>query len=602
MNLLPFGKLPAHKPRKFVPPTIDLGDWPQIAPLFDQLEQRAVQCKSAAELERWLLDWSELTAALDEESSLRYIAMTCHTDNPDAEKAYLHFVENVEPQTKPRQFALEKIYVAHPSRGELLQTADASSSRPSPPPGEKVAEGRLRGQVGRRYEVFDRDVKNHVELFRPENVPLETEDARLSQQYQKLSGSLTVKFRGEEKTLVQMARYLEEPDRPLRQEAWEIVVNRRLQEADKFDGLLDAQIKLRQQIAHNAGFGNYRDYIFRRLGRFDYTPEDCEQFHDAVEKEFMPVVRELQAQRRAQLKLEKLRPWDLSVDPMNRPPLKPFADIGQMVSRTQTIFNRLDHELADGFRQMQDLRLLDLDNRKGKAPGGYQDTLNEARLPFIFMNAVGLQRDVETILHEAGHAFHALATRDEDLRAYRHAPIEFCEVASMSMELLGNEFIEEFYSAGDANRARRVHLEGIAAVFPWIATVDAFQHWIYTHPNHTRGERAAAWLALMDRFGGDVDWTGFETARANLWHRQLHIFLNPFYYIEYGIAQLGALQIWANSKRSKAKALKDYKNALALGGSRPLPELFQAAGCQFEFSARTVQPIAKMLREELEKL
>jgi len=586
MNLLPFGKLPAHKPRKFVPPTIDLGDWPQIAPLFNQLESRAAQCKSAPELERWLLDWSELTAALDEESSLRYIAMTCHTDHPDAEKAYLHFVENVEPQIKPRQFALEKIYISR--RGELHEplNTETRGARPS----------------DNRYFVFDRDVKNHVELFRPENVPLETEDARLSQQYQKLSGSLTVKFRGEEKTLVQMARYLEEPDRPLRQEAWELVVQRRLQEADKFDGLLDAQIKVRQQIAHNAGFENYRDYIFRRLGRFDYTPEDCERFHDAVEKELMPVVRELQAERRAQLQLDKLRPWDLAVDPFKRPPLKPFADVGQMVSRTQKIFNRLDRELGGGFQRMQDLRLLDLDNRKGKAPGGYQDTLNEARLPFIFMNAVGLQRDVETILHEAGHAFHALATRDEDLRAYRHAPIEFCEVASMSMELLGNEFIEEFYSAADGNRARRVHLEGVVGVFPWIATVDAFQHWIYTHPNHTRAERATAWLALMDRFGGDVDWSGNETARANMWHRQLHIFLHPFYYIEYGIAQLGALQVWANSKRDKAKALKDYKNALALGGSRPLPELFQAAGCQFEFSAKTIQPIAKMLREELEKL
>ncbi|HUA68473.1 MAG TPA: M3 family oligoendopeptidase, partial [Candidatus Saccharimonadales bacterium] len=373
-------------------------------------------------------------------------------------------------------------------------------------------------------------------------------------------------------------------------------------EADKFDDILDAQIKLRQQIAKNAGFKNYRDYAFRRLGRFDYQPEDCEKFHDAVEQQVMPVVRELQAERRAQLKLEKLRPWDLTVDPLNRPPLKPFVEVDEMVSRTQKVFNRLDGELAGGFQKMQELRLLDLDNRKGKAPGGYQDTLNEARLPFIFMNTVGLQRDVETILHEAGHAFHALATRSEDLRAYRHAPIEFCEVASMSMELLGNEFIEEFYSFADANRARRVHLEGVAGVFPWIATVDAFQHWIYTHPNHSRDERKQAWLNLMGRFGGDVDWSGHEAARANLWHRQLHIFLHPFYYIEYGIAELGALQVWANSKHDKAKALSDYKKALALGGSRPLPELFSTAGCQFEFSEKTIQPLAKMLREELKKL
>jgi oligoendopeptidase F len=572
MNLLPFGKLPAAKPRRFVPQNADLGDWPQIEPLFGQLENRARQIKDIAGLEAWLLDWSELSAALDEESSRRYIAMTCHTDNAEAEKAYLHFVENIDPQLKPKQFALEKIYVAHPMREKLSRE---------------------------RFNVFDRDVKNHVELFRQENIPLETEEAKLCQQYQKLAGSLTVNFRGEEKTLVQMARYQEETDRPLRQEAWELVVKRRLQETDKFDDIFDEQIKLRSQIAKNAGFQNYRDYAFRRLGRFDYTPEDCVKFHDAVEKEIVPIARELQGQRQIQLMLGKLRPWDLAVDPLNRPPLKPFAQIDDMVTRTQKIFNQLDTELADGFQQMQDLKLLDLDNRKGKAPGGYQSTLSESRLPFIFMNAVGLQRDVETILHEAGHAFHALATRDEDLYAYRGAPIEFCEVASMSMELLGNEFIEEFYSNDDSKRARRVHLEGIVGVFPWIATVDAFQHWIYTHPNHTRKERRSAWLALMDRFGGDVDWSGFEDVRANLWHRQLHIFLHPFYYIEYGIAQLGALQVWANTKQDKARALDDYKKSLALGGSRPLPELFSAAGCQFEFSAKTIQPLAEMMRDEL---
>jgi len=258
--------------------------------------------------------------------------------------------------------------------------------------------------------------------------------------------------------------------------------------------------------------------------------------------------------------------------------------------------------LGKGFRSMQDLHLLDLGNRKGKAPGGYQSTLSESRLPFIFMNAVGLQRDVETMLHEAGHAFHALATRSEDFYAYRSAPIEFCEVASMSMELLGNEFLETFYSLAESARARRDHLEGIVKIFPWIATVDAFQHWIYSHSGHSRTERTTAWLGLMNRFGGAVDWSGYEEARAKLWHRQLHIFLHPFYYIEYGIAQLGALQVWANSKRDAANALREYQTALALGGSRPLPELFAAAGCRFDFSQQTIKPLVELLGRELEKL
>jgi oligoendopeptidase F len=575
MSLLPFGSLPAYQPRQFVPAQLNLGDWTQLAPLFDQLESRCAAAQTSAELEAWLLAWGELSAALDEEASRRYIAMSCHTDNPDAEKAYLQFVEDIEPQLKPRQFKLEQLFIAHPQRAQL----------PSP-----------------RYDVFIRDVQNHVELFRPENVALETEEAKIGQQYQKLSGALTVQFRGEEKTLVAMGKFLEEPNRALRQEAWELVAKRRLQERDQFEEQFDQLVKLREQIAANAGFKNYRDYAFRLKGRFDYMPEDCAKFHDAVASEVVPAVRELQAQRRHQLGLDKLRPWDMAVDPQNRPPLKPFEKVEDMVTRSQRIFDQLDAELAGGFQQMQDLKLLDLANRKGKAPGGYQSTLNEARLPFIFMNAVGQQRDVETILHEAGHAFHALATRREDLLAYRSAPIEFCEVASMSMELLGNEFIEEFYSPADGNRARRTHLEGIIGVLGWIATVDAFQHWIYTHPGHTRAERATTWNELMDRFAGDVDWSAYEEVRAHLWHRQLHIFLYPFYYIEYGIAQLGALQVWANSKHDKAKALRDYKTALALGGSKPLPELFATAGCKFQFDAATIRPLIELTRKELQKL
>jgi len=631
MNLLPFGKLAPHKPRAFLPLAINLGNWDEIKPLFAQLEERASHCKTAAALEQWLVDWSELNAALDEESSRRYIAMTCHTDNAEAEKAFLHFVENIDPHLKPYQFALEKIYIAHPLRDKLPGIVAAGilpAVEPGFQPGGKDVDvsnhphssevshirsvvpggrmppstaGKMPAATG-RYAVFDRDVRNHVDLFREENVPLETEEAKLCQQYQKLSGALTVNFRGDEKTLVQMGRYLEEPDRALRQEAWELVAKRRLKEADNFEENFDELIKLRAQIAKNAGFDNYRDYAFRRLGRFDYTPADCLKFHHAVETEIMPAVREIHAKRQKDLGLGKLRPWDLSVDPQNRPPLKPFEEIDQMVSRTQKIFDRLDGELAGGFQEMHDLHLLDLDNRKGKAPGGYQSTLAESRKPFIFMNAIGIHRDVETILHEAGHAFHALATSEEDLYAYRSAPIEFCEVASMAMELLGNEFLNEFYAPTEANRARRTHLEGIIGFFPWMATVDAFQHWVYTHPGHTRAERARAWLDLMDRFGSDVDWTGFEDARAHLWHRQLHIFIHPFYYVEYGIAQLGALQVWANSKFDKVTALKDYKKGLALGGSRPLPELFSTAGCRFDFSDKTIQPLVRMMRDELSRL
>ncbi|HXT40165.1 MAG TPA: M3 family metallopeptidase, partial [Candidatus Angelobacter sp.] len=354
MNPLPFDKLRPHKKRAFVPEKTDLGDWSQIAPLFDRLEAGAAQSRTAPTLERWLLDWGELNAALDEEGARRYVAMTCHTDNADAEKDYLHFVEQIEPRLKPRQFRLEELYLQHPLRGKLATE---------------------------RYAVFDRATQVRVDLYRAENVPLETEEARLSQQYQKLCGSLTVAFRGEEKTLAQMAPYLEEPDRALRKETWELVATRRLREAEKFEDIFDRLVALREQIARNAGFANYRDYAFRWNRRFDYTPNDCLKFHDAIEREVMPMLRDLQTVRRGQLKLDKLQPWDLAVDPLNRPPLRPFGKVDQMVSDAQRIFNQLDGELSDGFKMMNDLRLLDLDNRKGKAPGGYQTTLAEARLP-----------------------------------------------------------------------------------------------------------------------------------------------------------------------------------------------------------------------------
>ncbi len=527
------------------------------------------------DLESWLLEVNELSAALDEEGSKRYIAMTCHTSNDDAKGAYLSFIEDIEPGMKERFFKLAKLFVEHPCRGDLPRD---------------------------RYAVLDRDWASMVGLFRKENVPLETEEAKLGQQYQELMGGLTVQFQGEEKTLVQMGVFQQENDRALRREAWETVAARRLKVADECDDFIETMMALRVEMAGNAGFDNYRDFKHEKKGRFDYHPEDCEKFHEAVETVVMPVYNEMLASRREKMKLETLRPWDTTVDPLGRDPLKPFVEVDDMVARTKNIFVHVDQELADGFQVMRNRKLLDLANRKGKAPGGYQCSLSEARLPFIFMNAVGLQRDVETLLHEAGHAFHALAAQGEDLHHYQHAPLEFCEVASMSMELIGNEHLTEFYSEADAVRARRTHLEGIIGLFPWIATVDAFQHWMYTNPSHTRDDRDAAWNGLCDRFGGNIDWSGHGLARTKMWHRQSHIFLVPFYYIEYGIAQLGALWIWKNSKTDRAKALADYKNALALCGSRPLPELFQASGAPFSFDAEAFKPLIELVQCELAEL
>ena len=501
--------------------------------------------------------------------------MTCQTEDKDAEKAYLEFVEKIEPEEKKCNFLLSKKLTKHPQCKDLKN---------------------------QRYEVFLRDTALQVELFRSENVTLETETSKLGQKYQKIIGGLTVHFEGKEQTLIQMSRHLEGTERNYRQKAWELVANRRLEESEKIDSHIDDLAKLRNQMSENAGFSNYRDYAHKRLGRFDYSPDDCISFQNAIEEEMVPLLRELQDERIQELNINELKPWDTATDPKGRPPLEPFEKVSDLIECSQSIFNQVDGNLSDWFQTMQDLDLLDLANRKGKAPGGYQCSLDESRLPFIFMNSVGVQRDVETLLHEAGHAFHSMASQNEPLHSYRHAPIEFCEVASMAMELLGSEFLEEFYNSEEARRARINHLEGIVFVFPWIATVDAFQHWLYLNPDHSIEDRDKAWSNLIDRFGGNVDWTHYELAKAKLWHKQLHIFLHPFYYVEYGIAQLGALQVWANYKNNKSKALNDYKAALALGGSKPLPELFKRCNIQFDLSRDTVAPMADLLRKELKAL
>jgi oligoendopeptidase F len=344
--------------------------------------------------------------------------------------------------------------------------------------------------------------------------------------------------------------------------------------------------------------------MWKALKRFDYTPDDCLRFADSVAKTVVPLVDELDRQRGADLGLPRLRPWDLAVDPKNRPPLRPFSDtdIEGFVSKTHEIFKRLSPQLADDFDLLRRRNNLDLGSRKGKQPGGYQSTLNEVREPFIFMNAAGLQRDVDTLLHEGGHAFHALAAKDEPLVFLRHAPMEFCEVASMSMELLGADHLDVFYNSADHARAKRVHLEEVIRILPWIATIDSFQHWLYTNPGHSRQQRTAEWTRLMDRFGSKVDWSGFEEIRASRWLWQLHLFHVPFYYIEYGIAQLGALQLWMKARQDPQQALNNYRAGLRLGGTKPLPELFSAAGIQFDFSEKTLRPLMGAIGEELAEL
>jgi len=558
---------------RFIPATLDATQWSQLEPLYQKLLDRTLKCANC--LEGLILDRSELDAAAAEAEANLYIAMTCHTDDADIKARFLKFVEEVDPNLKRVGFDLDRKIVESPHAAALDQA---------------------------RYGTLLRSLKQEVKLFRAENVPLQTEVTKLDQQYSEINGAMTVQFDGTERTLPQMARFLEETDRARREASWRVVAERRLQDVTKIDAIYDEMLKLRAKMAANAGYPNFRDFQHDRLQRFDYTPAHCAAFHEAVEKTCVPLARRMHERRAKALGLTALRPWDLKVDVKGRSPLRPFEGADQLVERTSKVYHRMDSELAQMFDSMRGGGCLDLDSRKGKAPGGYQYQRQLSRVPFIFMNAAGMHRDLTTMVHEAGHAFHSLLSKSDPILAYRGSPMEFAEVASMSQELLTLPYLEEFFSKPDAERARRELLEGVISMLPWIAQIDAFQHWVYLNPGHSSAERTKAWLDLDARFGGALDWSGIEGSRAHMWQRQLHLFGMPFYYIEYGIAQLGSLQLWLASKKSEKDALAAYKRALTLGGSKPLPELFAAAGLRFDFGPATVQSLMDAVGAELDRL
>ena len=557
----------------FVPADIDATKWENLEPFYQQLRDRVFKCSGC--LEQFLLDRSELDAAAAEAGSNLYIAMTCDTEDENTKNAFLSFVENVEPELKKVGFELNKKVVRCEHVGDLDKD---------------------------RYSVLLRDWFADVEIFREENVPLQTEDTKLGQEYAELCGAMMVEFDGEERTMPQMGVYQQNQDRSVREAAWRAVAERRLQDREKIDAIFDKMVANRNQTANNAGFEEYRGYMFAVKHRFDYTPDDCIAFHDAIEQECMPIVRKLAEERKAALGVDTLRPWDLSVDPHGNAPLEPFDSADDLIEKTSKLFHRMDGGLGEMFDSMRDGGYsLDLGSRKGKAPGGYQASRDRQRKPFIFMNAASLPRDLDTMVHEAGHAFHYMLCRHDDLVWYRSAPLEFAEVASMSMESLAYPFLDEFYSPEEIKRAIRKHLEGIVSVLPWVATIDAFQHWIYLNPEHTSEERTAQWLELGERFGGGVDWSGLEAEQEAVWHRQLHPFEVPFYYVEYGIAQLGALQMWLQYRENPEAALEAYKQGLSVGASKPLPVLFETAGLKFDFTAPMVSTLMKTVAEELDK-
>ena len=550
-------------------------DWSQIKPYFDDLSSRALTSSSVME---WLSDWSRIRELVEEARWRHYVALTLDTTDVEAGERYHDCLEQIITPTEKADQDLKL---------KLLSS----------------------GLEPEGFEVQVRNIRAQADLYREVNLPLLVEGHRLAAEYDKIIGAQTIEWEGAELTLQQLRPILKDPEREKRERAWRLAATRQLDDREAINSLWVQLLEVRRQLAENAQLLDYRAYRWRELLRFDYTPEDCIQFHMAIEDVVVPAATRICVRRKERLNLKLLCPWDVFVDPLSRDPLKPFAKTEELESKASAIFHRVDPQLGSYFDNMRQEGLLDLDNRKGKAPGGYCVMFHAARIPFIFMNAVGLHDDVQTMLHEAGHAFHVFFKAGQ--LPYYHqmnTPTEFNEVGSMAMELLAAPYLAEseggFYTPKAAARARIEHLEGNILFWPYMAVVDAFQHWVYENIEAAAepGNCDKRWSELWKRFKPDVDWSGLEQEMMTGWHRKLHLYHEPFYYVEYGLAQLGAVQVWKNALQDQAQAVKQYKQALAKGGTLPLPELYQTAGARFSFDADTLSEAVSLMELTINEL
>ncbi len=561
-------------PRTFLPSDLSIHTWEDIAPYFDALEQRSLATK--ADIETWLAQRSELFSAYDEELAWRYIRMNCNTNNEELFHGFNQFIANTQAKVETYSNRLDKKLHDSPAY-ELF-------------PEEK-------------YQLMFRSIRTGIELFREENVEIKADLQQQINEYGLISSNMSVEHDGETYTMQAAGNFLQNTDRSLRQVIFEKMGKRRLEDKERLDVLLDDLLAKRHRLALNAGFDNYRDFKYVEMERFDYGVDDVHRFHEAIEQEVKPLVEEIHRKRLAQLEYDRLRPYDLKVDPSMLPPLQPFITGSELLEKSIRVFHRIKPEFGEFLDTMRRMEYLDLESRLGKAPGGFNYPLYESNVPFIYMNATGNLRDLETLMHEGGHAIHSFLSAPLDLVDFKQTPTEVAELASMSMELMSMDYWDEFFNPSDWIRAKRSQLEGVLDVLPWVATIDAFQDWLYTHPGHSHNERKEAWTHIAARFGSSlVDWSGYEDIAAYRWQAQLHIYEVPFYYIEYAMAQLGAIGVWRNFESDKNSAIEAYTRALSAGYTRNIPALYELAGVRFDFSASYIRELMQFVQKELSKL
>lgn len=561
--------------RTFLPKDFTVTNWESLEPFFKELLERPIESKT--NLEQWLKDMSELEAVVSEDACWRQIKMTCDTTDKNLEEAFTYFCMEIQPKLQPYADALNKKFVLSPFTKELDE---------------------------QQFFTYLRSVKKSIDLFREANIPIQAELSVMQQQYGAIAGKMTVEVNGQEYTLQQASKFLENEDRGLREEVYKKIQERRLQDKNAMNNLYTELIAKRHEIAINAGFANYRDYKFVELGRFDYSKEDCYNFHKAVKQHVLPLIEKIYEKKKQKLGLATLKPWDTEAEPAGIQPLKPFTNGTELYEKSVACFEKLHPFFADCLRKMNELKHFDLESRIGKAPGGYNCPLAESGAPFIFMNAAGSMSDVTTMVHEGGHAVHSFLSHNLELSAFKEYPMEIAEVASMAMELFSMNHWESFFeSEEELSRAKEHQLERTITIFPWIAIIDKFQHWVYENPTHTVEKRTEKWMEILQEFSTNaIDFTGLETYRAIGWQRQLHLFEVPFYYIEYGIAQLGAIGLWMQYKQNPQQAIENYIKALSLGGTKTLPELYAAAGLKFDLSPAHIKTLMDFVNEQMENL
>lgn len=562
--------------RMYLPSDFSISTWEALKPYFEELVARKIA--SSTELYKWYSDRSEFESAISEDLGWRYIKMTCDTTNEEIKKSFNYFVSELQPAMAPYSNLLDTKALEDPYLSEL-----------------KNKEG---------FDIVIKLLEKDKNIYRENNIALFSEIEQTAHEYGTIAAAMTIEMDGKEITMQQAGDFLLQSDRTKREEAWTKINERRYQDKPTLDTLFTTLVGLRHTVATNAGYANFRDYMFAAMGRFDYTPQDCYAFHDAIKSEVVPILNAFAEERKKALKLDALKPWDLSVNYFGSNPLKPFVDADDLTEKTIQCFSKLDSYTAQCIATMKKMGHLDLMSRKGKAPGGYNYPLDETGVPFIFMNATQSLRDLVTMVHEGGHALHSFLTADLELNVYKHPTSEVAELASMSMELMSMEHWDVFFTdTKDLNRAKREHLESVLQTMPWVATIDLFQHSLYLNPTHTLDEREQIWKDSFYPFSSNTtDWSGIEKYRANAWQKQLHLFEVPFYYIEYGMAQLGAIAVWRNYKKDPVRGYELYKQALSLGYKKSIPEVYKAAGIKFDFSKAYIKELMDFVKEELNAL